>query len=144
MTLANAAKGTLIQLGDAASPTEGFTTIAEVTNISGPGIQSEPLDVTHHSSTAGFREYVGGLKDGGEVTLEMNYIPADDTQNSGAGVLKDLVDQTLRNFKLIFPDPSLTEFAFSALVTNFEPAAPVDGKLSASVTLKLSGQPTLA
>ena len=141
MSEATAAKGTLIKLGDGASP-EVFTTIAEVTNIGGPEIEQDSLDVSHHG--VDYKQFVGGLKDGGEVALELNYLPADGTHNAATGLLKDLNDGVLRTFQLVFTDTSLTTWVFSALVTRFAPGAPVDGKLGLSVTLKVSGTPTLA
>lgn len=141
MSSALAAKGTLLKVGDGAG-SETFTTIAEVLSIGGPSISQEALDVTNHSSTSGWKEYVGGLNDGGEVTFEVNYLPTNATHNATAGVLNDLENRTLRNFQLVFPGS--TTWSFAALVTKFEPSAPVDGVLRASISLKLSGVPTLA
>jgi len=138
-----AAKGTLIKQGDGASP-EVFTTIAQVVGLGGPSISLDPLDVTNHSSVEGWKEFVGGLLDGGELTLEINFDPADGTHDSTTGLIKDMTDRTVRNFQLVFSDTANTTWTIPALVTGFEPAAPVDGKLSASVTLKVSGKPTFA
>lgn len=137
------ALGTLLKQGDGGSP-ETFTTIAQVRDISGPGLSQEAVEVTHHSSTDGWREYVGGLFDGGEISFEIVYDPAEGTHDASTGLLKDMTDRTVRNFELVFPDTGSTTWTFAALVTGFEPGAPVDGALTASVTLKLSGQPTLA
>lgn len=137
-----AAFGTLLKIGNGGGP-ETFTTIAGVTNISGPGIALDPVEVTNHSSTGGWREFVGGLKDGGEITLDLNFDPAAATHDVDTGLLDDLDDRTVRNFQLVFPDTGASTWSFSALVTNFEPAAPIDGALTASVSLKLTGQPTL-
>jgi predicted secreted protein len=140
----NAAYGTLLQQGDGGTPTESFTTVAQVSNISGPGLSMDALDVTHHSSTAGWREFIGGLMDGGEVTVDIFYDPVAGTHDGSTGLIKDMEDRTVRNFQLVFPDAGTTTWSFAALVTGFEPSAPIDGSLTASVTLKLSGQPTLA
>jgi predicted secreted protein len=51
---------------------------------------------------------------------------------------RELVDFILR-----FPDIASTEWTFSAYVTKFEPSAPYDGKMTASVSLKPSGVPVL-
>jgi len=59
-------------------------------------------------------------------------------------LLRDMVNKTKRNFKLVFPDTAVTTWAFTALITGFEPEMPVKGKLKASITLKVTGQPTLA
>lgn len=141
--MAISAFGTLLQIGDGGSP-ENFTTIAEVANISGPGLSLDAIDVTHHSSTGGWREFVGGLLDGGVVSLDINYDPTDGTHDASTGLIADMVARTVRNFQLVFPDTANTTWSFSALVTGFEPSEPVDNKLAASVTLKISGQPTLA
>ncbi|KKL69977.1 hypothetical protein LCGC14_2109540, partial [marine sediment metagenome] len=48
------------------------------------------------------------------------------------------------NFQLIFPDSGTTTWSFAALVTGFEPSAPVDGPLTASVSMLISGKPAIA
>ena len=135
--------GTLLKIGDGAA-SESFTTIAEVSNIGGPGLGLDPIDITNHSSTGGWKEFVGGLLDGGEVSLDINYDPTHATHDASTGLIKDMTDRTVRNFQLVFPDTSSTTWTFAALVTAFETSEPVDDKLAASVTLKVSGQPTLA
>lgn len=143
MTLAIDAYGTLLQVGDGGSP-EAFTTVAEVTEISGPSLALDPLDVTSHESPGAFREFVGGLLDGGEVSFTINYVPTGSTHDASTGLIADMIARTVRNFQVIFPDVGATQWSFAALITAFEPAEPVDDRLSAEVTLKVTGQPTLA
>ncbi len=143
MTAALDAYGTLLQIGDGASP-EVFTTIAEVTDISGPSLALDALDVTAHTSPAAFREFIGGLLDGGEVSFTINYVPTETTHDAGTGLIADMIARTVRNFQLVFPDSGTTTWSFPALITAFEPAEPVDDRLMAEVTLKVAGQPTLA
>ncbi len=97
------------------------------------------------SSPGAFREFVKGLRDGGEVTLEINYAPANAThKNASGGLLAEyLGNDNTRNWKLIFSDAANTEWAFTGFVKSFEVSAPVDDLLTASVTIKVSGQPTL-
>jgi predicted secreted protein len=137
------AHGTLLKIGDGGDP-ESFTTITEVTDIGGPSLEMNTIEMTSHDSVDGWAEFVGGILDAGEVTFSINYIPTDSTHDAGTGLIKDMADRTVRNFQLVFPDGSSTTWSFSALVTNFEPGEPVDDKLSADVTLKISGKPTLA
>jgi len=135
--------GTLLKIGDGGDP-ESFTTIAEVKDISGPSLSLATEEVTNHSSPAGFREYTGTLLDAGEVTFDINFIPTDSTHNASTGLIADMVNRTKRNFQLVFPDAGNTTWQFTALVTGFELSEPVEGTLSASVTLRITGQPTLA
>lgn len=143
MTSGISAFGTLLKIGDGGG-TEVFTTIAEVKDISGPSLKLDTEEVTSHSSTGGWREYIATLLDAGEVTFDVNFIPTNATHSQTSGLLKDLKNKTLRNFQLVFSNVGATTWAFSAFVTGFEPAEPVEGVLAASVTLKITGQPTLA
>lgn len=135
--------GTLLKIGDGAG-SEVFTTIAEVRDVSGPGLGLATAEVTNHSSTGGWREHVGTLNDGGDVTFEINYIPTTTTHNATGGLIRDLKNKTKRNFQLVFSDSGATTWSIAAFVTKFEPLEPVDGALRANVSLKISGQPTLA
>jgi predicted secreted protein len=143
MPNAISAFGTLLKIGDGAGP-ENFTTIGEVANISGPSLSMDSIDVTSHSSPDGWREFIGGLLDGGEISFDINFHPTESTHKLATGLLGDMSAKTVRNFELIFPDGSSTKWSFAALVTAFETGEPIDDKLSASVTLKLAGKPTLA
>ena len=122
----------------------GGSNLAEVNSFGGPGLTLDPIEITHHESTDAWKEYVGGLLDGGEVTLDVNFLPTEQTHtgDTAGSLLYCLTTRVVRNFELTWPDTSSTTWAFAALVTAFEVSAPVDDKLGASVTLKLSGAPS--
>jgi predicted secreted protein len=123
---------------------KGGTEYAGVTNISGPGLSLDTVDVTSHDSTGAWEEVVGTILRSGEISLDLVYDPADATHKYAAGgLLYDLVSRTSIALTLEFSDAATTTWSFNALVTGFEPTAPVDGALTASVTMKLTGQPTL-
>ena len=143
MTGALFAQATLLKIGDGGGP-EVFTTIAEVGEISGPQLKLDTIDVTTHSSPGGWEELIAGILRSGEVSFGINYVPTEATHNNTTGLIKDMRTRTLRHFQLVFPDGASTTWSFSAYVTGFNPKNPVDGKLSAEVALKISGQPTLA
>jgi predicted secreted protein len=128
--------GTQLQRGDGAG-IETFTAIANVTDITPPGLERETYDVTAHDSEEAWREFIGGLKDGGEVELELNYDPREHDS-----LVADFNDAAPRNYKVVWPG-TLGDWAFKALITNFEPEAPHDDKLAASATFKVSGKPVL-
>ena len=142
-TAATPAWSTLLKIGDGATP-ENFTTITEVRDISGPEISLDTADVTSHDSVGGWEEHIGTILRSGNVTFDINYQPTDATHDAGTGLIADMVARTLRNFELTFTDPGATTWSFSAIVVGFTPTMPVADELSASVTLKVSGQPTLA
>ena len=120
------------------------TAYANVTNISGPGLSLDTEDVTSHDSTAAWEEHVATILRSGEVTLDLVYDPANATHKYAAGgLLYDMVSRTAVALTLEFSDTATTTWSFNAFVTGFEPGMPVDGALTASASLKLTGQPTL-
>lgn len=115
-----------------------YIPIAEVVSVKPPSLSRDNVDATHSQSPEKWREYIPGLRDGGEVTLEVNFIP------SGLGTQQILStfnsdDQVLS--RVTFPDSPPTVWQFSSFITQFEPDAPFDDKMSATVTFKLSGKP---
>jgi len=123
----------------------GGTAVAAVSNISGPGLSLDTEDVTSHDSTGAWEEVVATILRSGEITLDLVYDPAGAThKNASGGLLYNMIQRTSATYTLVFPDTASTEWVFTAFVTGFEPSAPVDGALTASVTLKPTGQPTIA
>jgi len=122
-----------------------LATVAQVTNIGGPSLSLDTVDVTCHDSTSGFEEVVATLLRGGEVSLDIVYDPADDTHDAtgGNGLITRMNAKRLTNFSLIFPNVATTTWAFDGYVTGFEPSMPVDGALTATVTIKTTGPMTL-
>ncbi len=134
--------GTILKIGDGASP-EVFTAIAEVKDITGPGLTREFAEFTHQQSSGGYREYKPTFKNSGDVTFKCNFLPDDETQGfSTSGLLKDYDDGTLRNFQLEFPDSGATKASFAAYVANVQPGAPIAGPLELNVTLRVTGPVT--
>ena len=118
--------------GTTVSPSAG-----EITNISGPGISTGEIDITNHSSSDDFREFVAGLMDGGEFSIEGNL-----TSTLVTGLYADLISRTSQSYTITYPN-SLT-WTFTGYPKSFETDAPVDGKLGFSATFRVSGKPTLA
>ena len=78
-TLASIGHSNLFQiLNTAVSPT-AWTTVAEVGNITPPSFARDAQDATHTESTEGWREFIPGLKDGGEISVELNFVPDTDS-----------------------------------------------------------------
>lgn len=142
MTNAIASFGTLVKIGDGGS-SETFTTIAELRDISGPSFSLATVDVTPQTATGAWREFVATLLDAGEVTFDINFIPTENTHDVGAGLIKDMKNRTNRNFQVVWSDTGSTTWTLSTYITGFSPTAPVDGELSASITLKITGEPTI-
>jgi len=119
------------------------TEVAQVTNISGLNVSLDTTDVTEHDGT-GWEEHVATILRSGTVTIDIVYDPNEAThKNAVGGLIYDLANRVLGTWNIVFPTSPVKYISFSAFVTGFTPSAPVDGALTASVTLKPSGAVTL-
>lgn len=135
------ARGTTLEFDDGAG---GWTQVAQVINLGGPSLSADTEDATDHDSPGGFEEVVVTILRTGEVTLEIHYDPTDASHDASTGLISLYENRTKKTWRLTFPDAASTSWQFDGYITNLEPSAPHDGKLTKSVTLKLTGQPTLA
>lgn len=118
----------------------GSTVVAELTNISGPSMSRNTIDVTSHDSDDGYMEFVGGLRDGGSFSIEGNF-----TNETGqAALVTNFNSNDAESCTITFPTETPITWTFDGLVTDFDTSAPQDGKLSFSATIKVSGKPVLA
>lgn len=115
---------------------EVFTALAEVTSITPPNLSRDTVDATHMGSTDRWREYVAGLRDGGEVGIELNFDPGGSAQTA---LFASFNSNAAGNWKITFPDA--TEWTFSAFLTSISPAVPLDGKMTLSAGFKVNGKP---
>jgi hypothetical protein len=130
--------GTLIQKGNGGTP-EVFATIGTIGNIEGPGFTRELHDAS--VQTSDWAVVIPGMKRGEQLTVDINFDPADPTHDHLTGLLADYNSGIKRNFRIVFPDIGSTTWQFAGYVTNMPPSAPVDGVLTASVTIAITGDP---
>ncbi len=131
--------GIKLQMGDGSDP-ENFDDVAELQDIKGPGIKVDFEEVTNHGSPEGWEEVIPTILRAGEVTFDLNYIPSEGTHQD---IVDHMTHRDLVNWKLVFPDAGNTTWQFAAYVADFEPEAPVKGKLGSSVKLRITGKPSL-
>lgn len=129
--------GTILSRGNGASP-QVFTRLAEVRKVGEFGSERGLIDMTNLDSPDAFMEYLLAMKDGVELPVEANFLPANETQGAETGLIADHNDGTRRDFELELPGDFGT-FTFSALVKAWKAnIAPNEG-LIATFTLKLTG-----
>ena len=122
-----------LKLGEAAA----FTKVAEVTNLTPPGMTRDTVDATHLESPDGYKEFIAGLKESGEATLTVQYDPSE------SDILFDAFENGSGEFQITFPNK--VTLTFDGIVTGYEWNDVVaDDKMSATFTVKCSGKPVLA
>lgn len=111
--------------------------IGELVDFTGPGGQAAIIDVTHLKSTA--KEKLVGLPDEGQISMNLNLDPADVGQRE---CWEARAAQELRDFELELTDTAGTVLLFQGFVLEFSISAGVDDKISASITIEISGSVT--
>jgi hypothetical protein len=123
---------------------ETLTEIAQVQNISGPGISTDTEDVTTHDQATPWEEIIPTLIRSGDCTLDIIYDPNGATHDATTGLLSFVDNKTMVGMSLVFPSTSPVTWNFAAYVISFETGAAHDGSLTASVNVKMIGNPILA
>lgn len=129
--------GTTIAFG-----TSGFS--AQVLDVSGPGLARESIETSHMGTSGPGAGQVGSktfmpadLVDPGELSFEIHFNP--DTVPP--------IHEAAETITVTFPIPAgLTNGATwvaTGFVTSYEPSSPLEDKMVASITVKLSGQITI-
>ena len=119
----------------------GTTAVANLTDISGPSIAVDSIDVTAHDSADDYREFVAGVIDGGEVSLEGNI-----STNAEYNTLLTTLEarDATQSFTIEFPTGTVNNITFNGFFTALETGAPFEDKLTFSATVKVSGKPNLS
>lgn len=112
-----------------------YVDVAEVYSIGPPGYNRERVDLTHLTSDDEYMEYGAGMKDGGEVTIELNYIPAE------SDVLEAAFAAESGDFQITAPNG--VRLQFRGVVTAYDIQPLNLEKMTATATFKVSGKPLL-
>ena len=126
-----------------------YTAIGQVQDISGPSISRGTVDVSDHDSASGYREYLPGLADGGDLTFTIGWDPATTPHKQAASGLignfeLDGCTMTTWEYTLnLCAGTGTAIWTFTGFLTAFAPSAPVEGQNTAAVTVKISGKPLL-
>jgi len=112
--------------------------IAQINSITGPGMSRDTIDTTALDTTGGYRTFITGFRNPGTLTLTMNF-----TRDTYEQMKSDFEDDTPKNYEIVLPDDDNTSLEFQGLVTELPLTIPPDDKVTADVTIQISGQVSL-
>ena len=116
-------------------------TVAELTEIGGMELSADTIEVTTLDSSDGYREFIQGLKDAGEVSLSGYFNP---TVGKGQKEVYELFESgELTSFEIEFPPSLGAKWAFKGVVTAISTSAPMEDNIPFEASIKVSGKPTL-
>ncbi|GGE26615.1 hypothetical protein SAMN05421774_11253 [Gemmobacter megaterium] len=126
--------GAVVRIGRGETP--DWTTLEGVGDFEFPQMQADDIDVTSHSSPNRTKEFIAGMADNGEMSLPLDYIP-DNPQDLLLRVLnqtKELIQVSIRP-----AGSNLDPEVYACYVRSYGRTAPVQGKSSATLVLRISG-----
>jgi len=131
--------GTHIYRAPIATPTT-FTEIAEVGDITLPGLDHNEFDALNHNTN--IDAYELGVLRRDLFTIKLNFLPSDGTHDHLTGLIKATITNPppMDGFKIIFPDLVNTWVASGQVKSVNNIVAPVDGLSTADVGIRFSGR----
>lgn len=111
-----------------------WQTIAEVRAITGPSTNRDIIDVTSLDTEEGSKEFIPGFKQGGEVSLAMNF-----TRDTYELMRGDFEGQSEEDYAIVFEDDDSTYIEFLGLVTKLPLAVEADDSIKANITIVITG-----
>jgi hypothetical protein len=126
------ALNTQLEVATDTSPSN-YQLVGEVQDINHGGESVEFAEFTHQQSTGGYREHKPTFKNPGEYTFTFNW-----TADAQQAILKAAYDDSdLLYFQITYPNGKT--HTFTAYVANIGTAAPLNGPLRKSMTLRVTG-----
>ncbi|NNV07775.1 histidine kinase [Geobacillus sp. MMMUD3] len=116
----------------------GANSIAELTSIGGVELSADTVETTTLDS-GGWRTFMQGLKDGGEVSLEGYFNPGD--SNGQIALYNSFQSGALLPYTILFPFGA--SWTFNGIVTKVSTKADLEDSVPFEATIKVSGQPSL-
>lgn len=116
-----------------------LTQLSEILSVALPNSQVEDVEATHMASTR--REYIAGLIDDGEGTVEMNYVPGSATDTL---IRAAVADGVTRSYKVVLQvaDGSTWQVTGDCIVKGYERNTPIDDRMTATMTIRFTGAAT--
>jgi len=110
-------------------------TIGEVRKLDISGRKRDSIDVSSCDSTSSAREFIPGMYDDGEISVEVIY------DGANAGVANALnsafTGKAAETWTITFPDTST--FVGSGFITSLSTASAFESEITQSLTIKCSG-----
>ena len=121
-------------IGTGTTVSIGGSALAEVLDITPPGMSRESIQSSHMGTLVAHTFSPSKLYDGGEADFELAFEPNWAVPISAAA----------QSVVITFPDSGSSTWTFDAFVTGYEPTDPLEDRMTATLTLKVTGAVTIA
>ncbi|WP_080833206.1 phage tail tube protein [Cohnella massiliensis] len=118
----------------------GLNAIGDLSSIGSPSITQEEIDVTTLDSEGGYREFIAGFKDPGEVAISGFFVPGD----AGQAAFYDALETgEVQQFEIIYPASLGASWSFPGIVTAYSVTSETEEAIGFEGTIRVSGKPSM-
>ena len=113
---------------------KGSVYISEIISINGPNMSRSVIDVTSLDSIDMYREFISGIRDGGDLSLGMNF-----TIEGYNQMFEDYRSNILQDYTVTIDEggDNAEAYEITALVTGMTLSIPIDDKIVTDITIKV-------
>lgn len=121
-----------------------FQKVGEVVNFDTPRSEPSEIEMSHLEST--YNEFRNGLRDGGSISGEMNFVASDPGQKILVAMSGEVVARTMRITLPPYNKAGMTldgyQWTFPGLGRGVASNVAVNSRVTRSFTIRVSGEPT--
>lgn len=106
---------------------------AEILDVTPPGPERKAIQSTHMGTVDAHTHVPANLVEWGSLDVEIAFDPLTDIP----------IDHAEESITITFPDSGDTTWTFAGFMTNFKPKVPLEDRMTATATIKVSGKVTV-
>jgi predicted secreted protein len=118
---------------------DAYAFVSNLLSMTPPSSSVDVIDVTNSDSADSLREFIQGFTDPGECAMGLLFDPGGATTDR---ITDWRSSREVRQCKITWPDGTIWEFY--GFVSGFEIDAPFDDKMTATLTVKVTGVTTIS
>lgn len=123
--------GTFFKIRTATGP-DVYTTIGEQQKITPYAAKVDQLDASHQGSPSAAKEFINGMVEFGDVSIDLQHIPGGVDEALILGMLR-----TTQVARTVYPSGAYAQYSVN--ISDWQPENPHDGKATGSLKCKITG-----
>lgn len=128
--------GAEFEVRDGNQSDSGWVSLGLITSITPPSDTVDQIEITHMASPNRQKQFIAGLSDPGEMSLELNYMPGSVTDEF---ILEWRASGETRESRINYPNTASLVDTFPTFVSSYVPTIPAGDKMTATLGLKVAG-----
>lgn len=128
--------GGTFEVQDGTATDSDWVELGLIVNITPPSDSVDQIEITHMQSPGRKKQFIAGLSDPGEMSLELNYMPGSETDEF---ILDWRASGETRSSRISYPATTSLVDTFPTFVSSYTPQITAADKMTATLGLKVAG-----